>query len=501
MTFDARHRELDADVAIVGYGPVGATLAILLAQTGRRVVVVERRPGPYALPRAVHVDHEAARIIQSCGVGDDFRAVSEPAPVYEWRNGAGQTLLRIGRVGDGGSGWPESSMFHQPHLEALLDRRAASLPGIEVRRGAEVVGLHPDAGSVAVELADGSEVGARYVVGCDGANSTVRTLAGLPVEDLGFVFDWLIVDVILDTPRVFDPVNLQVCDPSRPTTAVSGGPGRRRWEWMRLPDETVEELDTEQRAWQLLAPWDVHPGNARIERHALYTFGAQYVSKWRDGSVFVAGDAAHLMPPFAGQGLCSGLRDAANLAWKLELVLSGAADASVLDTYGQERLPSTQQAIDFSVDLGGIICVADPAEAEARDAAMVGSVGDEPVEAPPPPGIDAGVVRPGSPHAGTLFIQGSDRGRQFDDVHGPGWRLFVAGSGAALVDPAVRSWFESIGGLVVAVRSEDPAYGRWLADHGLAAALERPDFRLFGTASGAGEVTSLVADLRSSLGA
>lgn len=501
MTREAEGPAVDADVAIVGYGPVGAALAILLAQSGRRVVVLERRTAPYLLPRAVHLDHEAARIIQSCGLGDQFRAVSEPAPVYEWRNGAGQTLLRIGRVGDSASGWPESSMFHQPQLESLLDGRAARLPGIEVRRGAEVTGLRSDADSVAVDLADGREVRARYVVGCDGANSTVRALAGLPVEDLGFTYDWLIVDVILDEPRVFDPVNLQICDPSRPTTAVSGGPGRRRWEWMRLPHETIDELDRAEKAWQLLAPWDVHPGNARIERQAVYSFGAAYASRWRAGRVFVAGDAAHLMPPFAGQGLCSGLRDAANLAWKLQLVLAGAAGASVLDTYEQERRPSTRQALDFSVDLGGIICVADPDEAAARDAAMAGSVGDEPVEAPPPPGIDAGVVRLGSPHAGTLFIQGSDRGRPFDDVHGPGWRLFVDPSGVASLDPAMRSWFESIGGLVVAIGPDDPAYGRWLVDHGMAAALERPDFRLFGTAAGAGDVTPLVTDLRVALGA
>ena len=362
---------MTSDVAIVGFGPVGSALAILLAQRGRTVTVLERWPEPYPLPRAVHFDHEVGRILQSCGIGDEVRAVSEPAEIYEWRNATGTTLLRFGQQGDGPSGWPASSMFNQPALEALLARRAADL-GVDVRRGVEVTAVDQHDDRVVVTGADGSTVAARYVVGCDGANSAVRGLADLPVEDLGFFYDWLIVDVILDEPRVFDPINLQVCDPARPTTAVSGGPGRRRWEFMRLPHESLEELNDEARAWELLAPWDVHLGNARLERHAVYTFNARYARRWRAGRVLLAGDAAHLMPPFAGQGMCSGLRDAANLAWKLDLVVAGRASDALLDSYQEERLPSVKAAIEFSMELGKVICVPDPAEAAARDEAMAG---------------------------------------------------------------------------------------------------------------------------------
>src|SRR5579875_2111309 len=299
--------------------------------------------------------------------------------VAQWsRWSAGRRTIRCGRVGDGPSGWPLSSMFNQPSLEALLDRRARQLPSVEVRRGVEVAGLEQDGEGVTLSGAHRGAVRARYVVGCDGANSTVRDLAGLPVHDLGFFYDWLVVDVILDEARVFEPLNLQICDPARPTTVVSGGPGRRRWEFMRLPHETREELNDESRAWQLLAPWDVHPGNARLERHAVYTFRACYAEQWRVGRVFVAGDAAHLTPPFAGQGMCAGLRDAANLAWKLDLVLGGAADESLLDTYQQERLPSVRASIEFAMELGKVICVPDPGEAAARDEAMVAAVGPEP---------------------------------------------------------------------------------------------------------------------------
>jgi 2-polyprenyl-6-methoxyphenol hydroxylase-like FAD-dependent oxidoreductase len=189
-------------------------------------------------------------------------------------------------------------MFHQPALESLLRRRAQQLPTIEVRMGVEVVGLAQDSTCATAATRDGGTVRSRYLVGCDGANSTVRTLTGLPFHDLGYFYDWLVVDVVPDVPRAVDRINLQVCDPTRPTTAVSGGPGRRRFEFMRLPDESVEDLNDEERTWELLAPSDLRPDNSTLERHAVYTFNARYSERWRSGRVLLAGDAAHLMPPF-----------------------------------------------------------------------------------------------------------------------------------------------------------------------------------------------------------
>ena len=485
----------DTEAAIVGGGPVGMVLAILLAQRGRHVTVLERWPQPYSLPRAVHFDHEVGRILQSCGIGAELRVISEPADVYEWRNAAGRTLLRFGQGGDGPSGWPASSMFNQPRLEELLSRRAVET-GVDVRRGAEVTELRQRDDGVVVTGADGSTLSARAVVGCDGANSTVRGLAALPLTDLGFFYDWLIVDVILHEPRVFDPINVQICDPERPTTAVSGGPGRRRWEFMRLPHESLDELNDEKRAWELLAAWDVDPGNARLERHAVYTFSARFAEKWRNGNIFLAGDAAHLMPPFAGQGMCSGLRDAANLAWKLHMVQGGMATDALLDSYQSERLPSVRAAIDFSMELGRVICVPDPAEAVARDEAMAAAVGDEPAPAPGLPDITSGFIHPTAPHAGTQFIQGKDGGRPFDEAYGAGWRLVVCDADARRTGEEEHRWFEAIGGRVVMLAEPDSALRRWFSEHDTSYALQRPDFYLYGTAQTPDDATMLLSDLR-----
>ena len=492
-------RDCDAEVAIVGFGPVGNVLAILLAQLDRTVLVLERWVEPYPLPRAVHFDDEVGRILQSCGIGAALRSIIEPADVYEWRNATGATLLRFGRAGDGLSGWPVSSMFNQPALEAILQERASALPNIEIRRGVDVIALEPSDDAITLQGADGSEARARYVIGCDGANSAVRSLVALPTRDLGYFYDWLIVDVVLDQPRQFHPLNLQICDPVRPSTVVSGGPGRRRWEFMRLPHETLDELNDEQRAWELLAPWDVHPGNARLERHAVYTFNARYAECWRAGRVLLAGDAAHLMPPFAGQGMCAGVRDAANLAWKLDRVLDGSSPDSLLDTYQQERLPSVTATIDFSMELGKVICVSDPEEAAARDETLSAAIGPEPSEVPPLPGIAQGIVHPSAPHAGELLAQGNLDGRPFDDLFGVGWRLITVDAADHALDIVGLDWFESMGGRLVVHDHSDAVLGRWFTQRSVTWALQRPDFHLYGTAASVEEASVLLAALRARL--
>ena len=500
-----------ADVVIVGAGPVGSGLALLLADRGRSIVVVERWPQPYPLPRAVHFDDETARILQACGVGDALPKLSEPADVYEWRNADGVTLLRFELGETGISGWPAANMFNQPDLEAELSRRLDAHPHVVVRRGAEATAFVQDDDTVAltVRCDDGEEVlRARFVVGCDGANSTTRRLLDPPMEDHGFFYDWLIVDVALHEPRVFDPVNLQVCDPARPTTVVSGGPGQRRWEFMCLPGEALDALDEEARAWELLEPWDITPTNATMVRHAGYRFQARWATRWHDGRVFLAGDAAHLTPPFAGQGMCAGLRDSINLAWKLDHVLAHPEAMRILDSYDEERIPHAAAVIELAIELGKVICVPDPADALVRDGAMApAAASGATVPAPALPALDAGIFRFGTPAAGELFVQGRVRSAtstaRFDDVVGAGWRLVTDGD-LALPDD-VTGWFASIGGAVVAVGTGGPVddvdatYRHWFDDHEVVAALQRPDFHVFGTATSVDDIAELLDDLRDQL--
>jgi 2-polyprenyl-6-methoxyphenol hydroxylase-like FAD-dependent oxidoreductase len=498
-----------ADVAIVGCGPVGQVLAILLGQRGRRVEVFERWPEAYPLPRAVHFDHEVARILQAAGVAEALAPYIEPASRYEWRNAAGDLLLSIGRDhGASLSGWPESTMFSQPDLERVLDARARSLPSVRIARGCEAIALRQDGAGAELDVrgADGTTrtARARWVVGCDGANSFVRDALGAAWTDLGFAFDWLVVDLVPAERRRWDPMNWQLCDPARPTTLVSGGPGRRRFEFMRLPGEPLQTLGAEATAWRLVAPFGLAPANAKLERHAIYTFRGAWSGAWRRGRVLLAGDAAHLMPPFAGQGMCSGFRDAANLAWKLDLVIDGRAGEAFLDSYQAERLAHVRNAIDFSISLGRVICVADADEAKARDERMIGE--ERGRSAPlslPPPGLAGGVLGPGG---GGLFVQDrvAHRGRTglFDDVVGRGFVLASPqGDPAAALDPELAAWFASIGGRTAHVAPGAPVddangtYARWLRGAGAAVALVRPDFYVFGTAPDLSGTAPLVRNL------
>jgi 2-polyprenyl-6-methoxyphenol hydroxylase-like FAD-dependent oxidoreductase len=501
------------DVVIVGAGPVGCALSILIGSRGRSVLLVERHTDPYPLPRAVHFDDETARILQACGLGPALPTISEPATTYEWRNGDGVPLLRFETSTQGRQGWPSANMFNQPDLEARLLVRVEATDDVSLLWGhcAVDAGSDVDDAWIDLEPADGGarrRVGASFVVGCDGANSTVRDLLGVQFEDRGFYFDWLVVDVALQEPRVFDPPNLQVCDPYRPTTVVSGGPGRRRWEFMCLPGETLEALDEEAAAWAFLQPWDVRPENATLVRHAGYRFHARWATRWHEGRIFLAGDAAHQTPPFAGQGMCAGLRDAANLAWKLDLALVHPDSAALLETYDTERIPQAAAVIELATELGRVICIPDAEEARARDEQMAPLIppgGSTP--APPMPSISGGILAD-SALSGHLFIQSTVRsgGTQglLDDVVGTGWHLVSCGRPVEL-DGALTTWFESIGGRIVVVGSmvEDVEgrYGRWFDANGVTAVLERPDYAIYGTATTDPGVTALISRLREQLDA
>jgi|SRR5579875_3667306 len=517
-----------ADVGIVGYGPTGQVLALLLGRMGYRVAVIERWPHLYPLPRAVHFDHEVARILQAAGVVEDVNAIAETIDTYQWRNAKHELLLNLDWSGIGPSGWPISNMFAQPDLEQAIDRHVKRQPSVTVFQGWSATAIRQDAEGVDIEMERGTvreghwvstgeqrRVHARWVVGADGANSFVRQALGIAMHDLGFAFDWLVVDVKPRTAREWIPKTWQLCDPRRPTTLVPGGPGRRRWEFMLLPGETASEMNRADTAWALLAPWDVTPANAELERHAVYTFRAQWATEWQKGRVLLAGDAAHLMPPFAGQGMCSGIRDSMALAWRLDAVLRGRLGAHVLASYGPERSGHVQHIIDFSVELGKVICITDPEIAAARDREMIAAQ-QQPGYAPPPPPqpqLGPGLWVPGSPGAGLLGVQGEviANGRRglFDDLFGTHFTLLArdhetlaalssANRAALAAQQAVLVHLdpESEGGIV----DVNGTYTRWLDQLGSVAVLMRPDFYIFGSAPDAAALNRLLDAWRSMLG-
>ncbi|MFD3702060.1 bifunctional 3-(3-hydroxy-phenyl)propionate/3-hydroxycinnamic acid hydroxylase [Nocardia sp. NPDC058658] len=513
-------RNPDHDVVIVGAGPVGLATARMLGLRGHDVVVVERWPQPYPLPRAVHFDDEIGRVFGSMELTLQVRSISDPVPDhYEWRNADGAALLRIDWSGLGPNGWPTANFFSQPQLEQVLADAVETMPTVTLMRGVEVVTVDEQTGRVVIGVADTAGHGApastvtrtlsaRYVIGCDGANSLVRERMGATMHDQGFFFDWLIVDTIPTDDIVWSPQNWQLCDPARPTTMVSGGPGRRRWEFMRLPGEDPAGLGTVDRAWELLSAWGRTPANTRLERHAIYTFAARWADRWRDGRMLIAGDAAHQMPPFAGQGMCSGLRDAANLAWKLDRVLRRVSPPDLLDTYTTERSVHLQHAITMSVELGKVICVLDPEQAAQRDARMIAGNADPAVVLPVTarPVLGAGVVRADGDLSGTMIPQFPVDGDAvlLDAATGYGALLLLAAQrpAADLLDEPLRASLATAEVTALSVASggnpdlgdHDDAWTAWLAANSLAAVLIRPDHYVFGTAESIEDVTALVAD-------
>jgi flavoprotein hydroxylase len=518
------------DVLIVGYGPVGQVASILLAQRGFTVRVVEKWATPYTMPRAVSYDGEASRILAACRLGDALADVTELSGEYTWKNGFGRTLMHARVAEDGPNAWPDSTSFYQPGLEARLAERAAALPGVEVLRGVEVTDLvdHGDRVEVGGVDADGARHTwtAGWVLGCDGANSFVRRWIGTGVTDLDFGYDWLVCDVVLNEPVEFKPNNLQVCDPARPRTAVSAGPNHRRWEFMRVPGESLEEFRTEASVWRLLGLFDITPDTARLDRYGVYTTQACYADTWRSGRVFLAGDAAHVMPPFLGQGMSSGFRDVINLAWKLDLVHRGLADDTLLDTYEVERRAHVQHAIRMSIDSGKVICETDPKKAAGRDSVMLAALRRRTQQRHARSLREAivdGVLRRGAdgapaPRAGDPAPQGrvtvDGRSGRFDEVVGTGFALVTRADPAAALDVDAVAFLDGLGAHRVTVRPADAAdpsaadvvdldgvYLTYLAGADADAVLIRPDFYVFGVAAGPDDLAALVDDLRQQVSA
>src|SRR5271166_602501 len=447
----------ETNVVIVGCGPVGAMLANLLGLQGISTLVLEREAAIYNLPRAVHFDDEVMRLLQTVDLAETMQALVHVSPGMKFVDDTGRLLLDWGRPPERGpQGWYASYRFHQPELERVLREGLARWPSVSLKLRTEVFALEQEADAM---------------------------------EDLGFHERWLVLDAILRRPCWnLGEHSVQHCSRKRPATYVRGTGNRRRWEIAVLPGEDEAAITQPAKVLELLKPW-VEPEDVELERMAVHTFHSAIAPRWRSGRLLIAGDSAHLTPPFLGQGMCAGMRDAGNLAWKLGRVLRGQNDEGLLDTYQTERAPHVREYIELAVRLGGLI------NTKAMEAALPDSVlegGDAARMTSIKPRLGPGVAAGWNSLAGQIAPQPrlADGTRLDDRV---GYRF------AALLQPDFVADLpaDTLGRLadreVVVVADDAPEPQAWLQAADASAILVRPDRYMLGAVYSLQELNALVA--------
>ena len=510
------------DVAIVGLGPVGAIFANLLARYGLKIAVVERAAAIYDKPRAITLDHEALRVFQAIGLADTMDATIAPHNGSHYLGVDGELIKIFDPMPPPYPlGWIPNATFVQPDAEnALREKLSAygdadvflAASGVSFAQGDETVSL-----SVRSETKGEFTLHTRYLVGCDGANSFVRKQLGIGLEDLAFDEWWMVVDTLTSEPDKRPAKSFQYCWPARPGTFVPG-PGRlRRWEIKLLPGEDPETTGAADNVLRLLKGF-TDTSDLTIWRSAVYRFHALLGQSWRDRRVFLMGDAVHQTPPFLGQGLCAGIRDAANLAWKLALVLRGDADDAVLDSYETERKPHVRTVVASAKEFGTIIGELDPEVAAKRDACLRAELKSGQavtIRQKFIPDLADGLIAEDAKLAGCLFVQPHVRAvdgriKRLDDELKGEFAIVTRTQKAmsGLSEAALSSWRKLGGERIVIAASGESSRGEilnvvetgqlfadWMRDNGVEAVIVRPDRYVFGGAATAGQLNALVADL------
>jgi 3-(3-hydroxy-phenyl)propionate hydroxylase len=545
------------DVIVVGLGPTGLTLAHLLGRRGLSTLVLEREPAFYGNARAVYTDDESLRVLQTAGVADDVHPDMNIDSAVQWVRSDGDVLVQFLPTGQP-LGWPVVNFLYQPtlenKLEALLDRH----PDVEVRRAREVVDFTQDADGVTVVHAasTGTSYGesasvvdqgtretvrGRYLVAADGGRSLVRARLGIEMTGQSFAERWLVVD--LQAKEGVDAFGHKpyfdfICDPERPTVSCPQPGGRHRFEFALTDEDDKDHFEADATVRRLLAR-HVDPDDVVVLRRLVYTFNALVADRWRDGRVLLAGDAAHMTPQFVGQGMNAGIRDADNLSWKLEAILTHGADPAILDTYQSERSPHAKAMIDFSIFNKTMVSLKNPVKAKARDAAMWAAVRTpllggwvSNMGMKPKPtyrrGEYLGLPRRRRGVEGTLAPQPTVRthdGRpvRLDDALGIGWAVIGIGVDPRRVLGGDTETWQRVGATfatlyaagtrprgqvgdrlrpegVVDLEDADSAVRGWLRRAGAtpgSVVVLRPDKFVFGVSDDAGELTrALVAGLR-----
>jgi len=499
----------DADLLIVGMGPVGAAAANIAGMAGLRTVVIERDVEPYSLPRAIVFDAEIMRAFAAIGLSDEITRATRPlgGSVYL---GADHQPIRTFRAHPRSHelAWHPSNLFYQPQLEAILRAGLDRFSNVTVRSGEALTGIDANGSGVTARTANGASITARYLFACDGASSTVRKALGVALDDIGFEERWLVVDTKVtgamrwpDGYGVPEEVrdgrySLMVCDPERPCTLIPGRGTHRRWEYMLLPGERDEEVVGDGWLREHIGRW-VDPTHVEIIRTAVYRFRALVAERWRQGPVFLLGDAAHQTPPFFGQGMCHGIRDAAQLIWKLGMVLDGRADDALLDTYQPEREPHVRAIIAASVTAGAEVCKLDYAQAIERDAAFRaaerarnGAVAMTDVVPP----IRSGIIDPasGGMRLPEFVVSGAGGLMRLDAALGGKFTLL------SLVPMKPPAGWRAIGGHEVV--PEDDRFAAWLDDRAARWAIVRPDRYVYATGTSEQQLAAAVTELAAALG-
>lgn len=497
------------DVLISGLGPTGAVLAGLLGQRGVRVAVFDKLEDLYPLPRAVGLDHEAMRIVQELGISDAMAKIIDRYRPSEYVGMDGQLIKRLDtepppyRLG-----WEPNYVFNQPKFESAIRDRLHQIPAISVHKSSEVTSVNPTESEVHIQvkhLADGTEkkYSGKYLIACDGGSSPLRKRMGLELEDLGFDEPWLVVDALVPQ-HVSDRLpqtQVQYCEAQRPCTYVYCTEDHRRWEIMLNDDEYRTGDFPDEMLWPILKRW-IQPGEVKFWRRAAYRFHGLIARQWRSGNVLLAGDAAHMTPPFMAQGMVQGLRDAHNLAWKLACVIHGQAEDGLLDSYELERKPHVRATTLKAMELGRVICERDPDKARLRDQKLREEQGGSvktTYRQQMIPGLTTGLIHAGAPAAGQVFpqpvVQLFDGAHLLDDLIGSDAVFCFDGNDESLnLDSlkqaagtlqiqfvAINSHDDPVVTGVIAVRSSMIA--DWMKEKSVSAVLIRPDKYVYGGAS------------------
>ena len=446
----------EPSVVIVGAGPVGLTLANILGLQGVRTLVVDERDTLIDYPRGVGLDDEALRTFQSIGLVHEILPHTVPNQILRFFD-AKRRLLAEMAPPDARFGWPKRNGFVQPLVDAELLRGLDRFDHVEVRWGHRMETCEELADGVTVQLSGGATVKAQYVVGCDGGRSATRHLMGVSFDGTTSPTRWLVVDIANDP--LGHPNSEVGADPERPYASISIAHGIRRFEFMIHADETDEQAEDPAFIQKMLGRLVPHPERVDVIRHRLYTHQSRIAGSFRSGRLLLAGDAAHLMPVWQGQGYNSGIRDAANLGWKLAAVVNGQADDALLDTYDVERRKHARAMIDLSTMVGRVISPTNRRVAALRDkviraASVVPTLKRYVLEMrfKPMPRYEQGAVYHAEPRsetspAGTLFVQPrvDTRDRQdvlLDDVLGAGFAVLCWNNNprALLADDAFERW-------------------------------------------------------------